>query len=137
MNIKDKKDIKILSSFLAIAGNSLNFFTFYKKRDLTYIQSLDCLSFGFVNESPIAYGHLDYISGKINDRWLGLCVAEEYVGKGIGKKMLLHLENKMISGSLIKLSVYKKNTYAVNFYKKNEYIIKTEKNNSYYMQKEF
>lgn len=61
---------------------------------------------------PVGYGHLDCDSGKM---WLGMCVFDDYVGKGYGKLILENLLNNR-EKHILYLTVDKDNFKAINLY---------------------
>lgn len=68
---------------------------------------------------PVGYGHLDFDSNKL---WLGMCVFDEYVGKGYGKTILENLIYNKGKNKLY-LSVDKDNFKAINLYLSNGFKI--------------
>ncbi|HTL83226.1 MAG TPA: GNAT family N-acetyltransferase [Bacteroidia bacterium] len=105
----------LLESFIRRAGESLKTFRYFEKRPLSVIQFHLCTWLIVENEVPVAYGHLDKEDGVI---WLGIAVADEARGKGLGKKMMQRLMDSAaaIGVQRIKLSVDHVNTAAIKLY---------------------
>ncbi len=109
-------DLEVLSEFIKTAGDSLKTFRYYEKRELSIISNHLLTILLFLNDKPIAYGHLEKEGNKT---WLGIMVAESEKGKGYGKFVMSHLisfckKNKLVS---IYLSVDKNNINAIHLYK--------------------
>lgn len=138
MNWVVKKDIGLLKDFLAGAGKSLKYFTFYISRDVEYIEQLDRAVFGVLEGKPVSYGHLDFIEGEESGRWIGLCVSEAFTGSGYGTLLLKRLEDLAVSSGvrMLRLSVYKNNTIAKTLYDSNSYTVVGDNGRSYFMEKE-
>lgn len=112
-------DIDSIKLFLENAGSSLNTFRYYEKRSFDIISEHVYTVILFDGEMPIGYGHLDD-SENSNTVWLGIALAEKYVGKGLGKLLLenLILEANNLNISNIKLSVDSNNVVAICLYEK-------------------
>jgi len=67
-----------------------------------------------------------------------IAVNDIYKGKGIGKKLILHLEENLRKSGvkLYGLSVRRENKNAIEFYKKTGYVIEFENRKSIYFYKE-
>jgi GNAT superfamily N-acetyltransferase len=106
----DFKYADILSILEKNPNTTINFRYFSKRTE-------ECLlnhkyHFILYDTYPVGYGHLDYDSEKT---WLGMCVFDDYVGKGYGKVILDNLiENRR--GEELFLSVDKENYRAINLY---------------------
>lgn len=126
-------NIELLKKFISL--NTSENFTYYSKRNTDIIKN-HVVTVILKNENDIiGYGHLDdeyYI-------WLGLCVLENYTGKGYGKKIINFLfeQAKINKIKELRLSVYAKNLTAFTLYKKVGFETLYVKNNSYYMVKKF
>lgn len=138
MNWLEDKSISILEGFLKGAGASLDLFTFYEKRPLDYINKLDCVMWGSLNNEVISYGHLDFVEEKEDQRWVGLCVSEKFNGNGFGKKTLEKLEKKAKEKGIkfLRLSLYKENKIAFSLYTRSEFKVYGVNSKSYFMIKE-
>jgi len=128
-------DVKLLEQFIAAAGTSLKSFRYFQKRPLEVIKNHLCTFLLLDDGEPVAYGHLDVseeatisslcgseekIAPTEKTIWLGIAVAEKYVGKGLGVMMMNQLisfakQNKVKE---IKLSVDNDNTPAIKLYEK-------------------
>lgn len=108
------QDEKRLREFLSIAGDSLKTFRFYEKRSTSFVDTLeDVLWVESPRGETIGYGHIDY-DGK--RRWLGICVAEKYRGRGIGKFIMKELIADAVSD--LHLAVDLENHGAFRLYQK-------------------
>jgi ribosomal-protein-alanine N-acetyltransferase len=111
-------------------------FRYFQKRDITCVNNHLITLLGLINNIPIAYGHIDYSQDE-NKYWLGICILEEYQGKGFGKAILselINLSNKEKIDELY-LSVDKDNINAISLYKKFGFEIIEEKPNFYFMKR--
>ena len=82
----------------------------------------------------MAYGHIDYSKDE-NKYWLGICLLEEYQGKGYGKQMmnaLIDIFNNTDIDTLY-LTVDKENSKAISMYKKYSFNIIDEEESYYIM----
>jgi ribosomal protein S18 acetylase RimI-like enzyme len=112
-------------------------FRYYEKRDISVIENHLVTIIGLEpNLIPIAYGHIDYCK-ETNIYWLGICILDEYQGKGFGNQMMIKLieifKEKQLSKELY-LTVDKDNQKAINLYKKFNFDL-IEDNNTYYKMK--
>ena len=110
-------DLAVLKNFIQNSGESLKTFRYYEKRDLKIISNHLLTILLFLNNKPIAYGHLEI---EDNKTWLGIMVSESEKGKGYGKVVMSHLISfcKKNKFSNIFLSVDKNNINAIHLYQK-------------------
>ncbi len=96
-----------------------NYFRYYTKRDISVIKDHIVTYIGIIQDKPIAYGHIDYSSSE-NKYWLGICLVDEYQGKGFGKQMMNALIYRFnnININTLYLTVDKDNVKAITLYKK-------------------
>ena len=137
-------DVKLLEQFIAGAGSSLKSFRYFQKRPLEVIKDHLCTFLLLDNEKPVAYGHLDVSdeatiashcgSEEKNQTiqktiWLGIAVAEEYVGLGLGVMMMNQLISfgKQNNVKEIKLSVDNDNIAAIKLYEKLGFVLLEKK----------
>jgi len=108
----NKNNISLLKNF---TNNKLpNSFRYFNKRPINIIENHILTILLLNNNIPIGYGHIDFEDNKY---WLGICILEEYQGKGNGKKIMDYLlNNKKIDK--IYLTVDKNNINAIKLYKK-------------------
>jgi len=126
-----RENIVYLSDFLN--NNISTFFRYYTKRDISVIKDHLVTYIGTIQGKAVAYGHIDYSKDE-NKYWLGICLLEEYQGKGFGKQMmntLIDTFNKTDINTLY-LTVDKDNTKAISMYKKYLFSIISE-GKTYYM----
>jgi GNAT superfamily N-acetyltransferase len=79
----------MISSFTANLAKGSIHFRYFAKRPVQVIhRHLATSIITDEQNTPVAYGHLE----KEDDiLWLGIAVADEHIGKGLGKMMLNHL----------------------------------------------
>lgn len=118
----------LLNEFL---NNSIpGTFRYFNKRSVNVISNHLITLILIDNNLPVGYAHIDYDDNKY---WFGICILENYQGKGYGKKLMEYIFNhkKITNIDKIYLTVDKINDIAINLYKKyNFYII--EENDSYF-----
>ena len=131
IDYRNKKDV---SKFIDLAGTSQNTFRYFKTRDISILKN-HLLTLLVYNEDkdPVGYGHLEPEDDKI---WLGICVIESALGKGIGKQIM----NELISfgndhNLCITLSVDFDNIPAITLYKKMGFKVIKNTKNIIYMEK--
>ncbi|MEP1032784.1 GNAT family N-acetyltransferase [Ekhidna sp.] len=114
--IKDAS-ISEVKNFLSNAGNSLDLFRYFGKRPINVIDNHVKTLIVKKKEQVIGYGHLDPEKEKL---WLGICVAERFKGKGIGRMILEELLDsaKYLNHDEIWLSVDNDNFGAITLYEK-------------------
>jgi ribosomal protein S18 acetylase RimI-like enzyme len=122
---------RYLTDFLS--NNISTFFRYYTKRDISVIKDHLVTYIGIVKGNPVAYGHIDYSKDE-NKYWLGICLLEEYQGKGYGKQMMNSLIDIFNTTNIdtLYLTVDKNNSKAISMYKKYFFSIIAE-GESYYM----
>jgi GNAT superfamily N-acetyltransferase len=125
----DKQHLQI---FLSNCTNELETFRYFKKRKLDIIDSHLLSNLVFLDETPIAYFHLE----KENDLiWFGICVSKQYQSYGIGSLILNNVISfaKLNNITNLHLTVDCENTMAVNLYIKYKFKIKKIKDNVIHM----
>jgi len=130
------KNEEVLRSFLEKSEKARENFSFYLNRPLLYITTLEKVVWGKLGNTIVSYGHLDRINSE--RCWVGLCVSDDYQGKGFGRKTLKRLfcEASGIGLKYLNLSVYKSNAPAINLYKSEGFLKVEEENNNFFMEKE-
>ncbi len=129
---KESKDLKIFVSNLSVSSDT---FTYFKSRCFDVLDNHILTVLGYINNSPVAYGHLD----KDGDTtWLGICVVGSEVRKGYGKKMMDFLIDSANKKKVdLKLSVKKDNKVAVKFYKNYSFNIVSQDEKNVFMEKKY
>ncbi|MBO0937946.1 GNAT family N-acetyltransferase [Fibrella sp. HMF5335] len=126
-----KDNLILLNDFLARLGEGVRSFRYFEKRPLEVVVD-HLLAVVLVDETsgPLAYGHLEREDGVL---WLGIAVAEEQKGKGIGKLMMHYLINfaREHNEKTINLTVDKSNAVAAHLYESFGFVISDEKHNYY------
>lgn len=115
-------DTALVQSFLDHAGDSLETFRYFKSRPLSIIANhlLTCV---YVENGLVAgYGHLDKEG---TDIWLGIAVTQQFRNRGIGSKIFKFLIESSIEYGVkvVKLTVDKSNSAAINLYQKYGFVI--------------
>jgi len=106
-------------------------FTYFQTRNKEVINDHIVTLLGFINEVPVAYGHLDYDKDLI---WLGIAISKDYRKLGLGKKMMQELINESHVNNLnrIFLSVKNDNFIAKKLYKSFNFKLYKESSDSEY-----
>ena len=95
-------------------SESLKSFRYFNKRKPEdAIKSHIATYITYKDGEAAAYGHLDR---EVDTVWLGICVADSFIGQGLGKEMMSLLVNSY--AGRIKLSVDPDNLAAISLYKK-------------------
>lgn len=131
-NSINNKNIYLLERFIKL-NNSKNF-RYFENRNINIIKNhIITLILTDKNENIIGYGHLDFEE----NIWLGICVCENYRGKGFGKKIMNYLLEYAKNNNIKKiyLTVDKDNIIAKNLYEKNKFIVEKETDNFFKMVK--
>ena len=132
-NLINNKNIYLLKEF--IQNEKSENFRYYQNRNINVIKN-HILTLILTNEMKniIGYGHLDSEENKI---WLGICVCENYRGKGYGKKIMNYILGFAKNNNLekIHLTVDKNNLVAKKLYEKNNFIIEKENEKFFKMVK--
>ncbi|MCB0507850.1 MAG: GNAT family N-acetyltransferase [Chitinophagales bacterium] len=125
----------LLELFLQKMGNSKHSFRYFESRSLDILQQHVITLLYVEDDEPIAYGHLDKEDDIV---WLGIAVAENQKGKGLGNKIMQALiENaKQLYVEKIRLSVDKDNAIAIKLYEKFGFKMISENQKSYFMEKQ-
>lgn len=133
LKIVNKENISLLKTFISKMGSSSKTFRYFDKRDLDCIKNHLVCYIILKNGEPVAYGHLDREGENI---WLGVCVIEEQIGHGYGKKIMSHLTKFAKETNLrkIQLSVDKENQNAIKMYCNFGFSKKEEAKNYYLME---
>jgi len=114
MEIVRTQEEYVVELFLKSAGKSLLTFRYFQTRPTSVISGHLVTLVGVEGADVIAYGHLDPEGGKT---WLGVCVSEEWRGKGKGREIVSSLlEFGDRGGIVISLAVDNDNIPAVKLY---------------------
>lgn len=127
----NKENIHLIDEFLIVLGDGAESFRYFAKRPVEIVLK-HLLTVIMIDERklPVAYGHLDKEGA---DLWLGIAVAHNMQGIGLGKKMLDYLidyarRQEEIS---IMLTVDKLNSRAIRLYEANNFVRTVEKDHYY------
>lgn len=124
---QDDKDL--LQQFLSKATEARKSFRYFESRDISILKNHVYTLLALEKGDPVGYGHLDFEKNV----WLGICVADEAQGKGVGKLIMQKLvevarEKKI---TIVKLSVDKQNKSAISLYQKYGFQVVDASNQSY------
>ena len=127
----NKNNINYLENF--IQNELPSTFRYFKSRNIDIIKNHIITIILVVDELSIGYAHIDYE----NKYWFGICILDEYQGKGFGKEIMEYIFNnkKIINLEEIYLSVDKINEKAIKLYKNFNFNIIEENDNFYIMKK--
>lgn len=109
-------DLSIIEELFNGAGNSTNTFRYFNSRPYNVISNHLLTIVAFKDGMPVGYGHLDREDEKV---WLGIAVAENSKGLGLGKKIMTALTTYADKESIpeISLTVDEINVVAIKLYK--------------------
>lgn len=119
----DSNDTRFVRRFLEVMGDSDNRFRYFATRPLSVIANhLFTLVVLDSGGDPVGYGHLDPEDDNV---WLGVCVAEEHRGKGLGKAVVRRLlsEASRRYVKVVSLSVDEDNLKAISLYLKFGFVL--------------
>jgi len=124
-----------VEKFLLSAGESLNSFRYFSKRNISVIDS-HILTILYRNDDKyVGYGHLDREGDRI---WLGICLAEDERGKGIGKIVMQDLTKFAKTRGLdVNLLVDNENTRAISLYQKFGFVNQSQLEKMTFMRASF
>jgi len=128
----NNQNIQYLKKIISLITAS-KFFRYYTTRNIEVIKNHKLTIIGLINDNPIAYGHIDH-QGETN--WVGLCVLDEFQGKGYGKQIFSYLLEYVKINNIknIQLSVDIDNYKALNLYLKHNFKISDITNKHYIMK---
>ena len=108
-------EIDLLKTCLENLGDSKINFRYFDKRPFSIIQNHLVTAIMIYNGEPVGYGHLDKENNVV---WLGIAIAENFQGKGLGKKMMYFLLDFALKKGVhdISLTVDEKNFTAIRLY---------------------
>jgi len=114
------KDISCIEKFLGNCNKSLKTFRYFSSRDISESlknhKSTVILTY---EDEPIGYAHLDRDSECL---WLGVCVADNYVGRGFGGLLIKEILLRNKPEEKITLTVDRDNNSAINLYRKHGFV---------------
>ena len=126
MNIVEinKNNRFLINDFLN--NNIPSTFRYFNKRTIDVVDNHIITILLLVNNLPIGYAHIDF---EDNKHWFGICILDNYQGKGYGKKIMEYIFNheKIKNIDNIYLTVDKINTIAIYLYIKFNFKIIEEK----------
>ena len=123
----------LLNNF--ILNNKLPYtFRYFNKRNLNVINNHLITIILLDKDLPVGYAHIDFDDNKY---WFGICILEEYQGKGYGKKVMKYIFNneKIKNIDKIYLTVDKINTVAIKLYTNFDFIVNEDFETYYKMIK--
>jgi ribosomal protein S18 acetylase RimI-like enzyme len=123
----------LLNNF--ILNNKLPYtFRYFNKRNINVINNHLITIILLDKDLPVGYAHIDFDD---NTYWFGICILEEYQGKGYGKKVMKYIFNneKIKNIDKIYLTVDKINTVAIKLYTNFDFIVNEDFETYYKMIK--
>jgi ribosomal protein S18 acetylase RimI-like enzyme len=125
----------IIKNFLSLCKESLKTFRYFKTRKIEQaITNHEHTIVLQVDGQYLGYAHIDI---ECNNRWFGICVADNYIGKGIGKILMREILLRNRSKPL-RLSVDSDNSSAIILYERSGFQrIELLENNSILMELKF
>ena len=123
----------LLNNF--ILNNKLPYtFRYFNKRNINVINNHLITIILLDKDLPVGYAHIDFDDNKY---WFGICILEEYQGKGYGKKVMKYIFNneKIKNIDKIYLTVDKINTVAIKLYTNFDFIVNEDFETYYKMIK--
>ena len=126
----DNDNIHYLQNF--ISNECPATFRYFKTRNIEIIKNHVITIILLVDGLSIGYAHIDYD----NKYWFGICILENYQGKGFGRQMMEYLFNHQKVKNLqeVILSVDKINDKAIRLYKTFNFSI-IEEHDKFYIMK--
>ena len=126
----DNDNIHYLQNF--ISNECPGTFRYFKTRNIDIIKNHVITIILLVDGLSIGYAHIDYD----NKYWFGICILENYQGKGFGKQMMEYIFNHQKVKNLqeVILSVDKINDKAIRLYKRFNFIV-IEEHDKFYIMK--
>ncbi|MBD3636688.1 MAG: GNAT family N-acetyltransferase [Crocinitomicaceae bacterium] len=117
-----------LELFLRDLGASKESFRYFESRPLAIIRNHLVTFLGWVNDKPVAYGHLDPEDGIV---WLGIAVAQSHKGHGYGNLMMQALVEAARTSNIaeIYLTVDHENETAQYLYEKFGFKVEEDREN--------
>lgn len=110
---------KDLNAFIDNMGKSADTFRYFKTRNISCLKNhiITKLVYDVNSAYPIGYAHIDQELGK---NWFGICIAESFIGKGVGFELMYNVIQDYDSKfkDPLYLTVDNINMNAINLYKK-------------------
>ncbi len=140
MNILEinTNNILYLEKFISLFNkndNNLIYFRYFNNKLIDKITEYHYKTLLYIiNDTPVGYAHIDF--DIINNKyWFGICVLEEYQGKGIGTKLINYVINIFKTSNINKLylTVDINNTKALKLYTKHNFNILRSNKTSHLM----
>jgi RimJ/RimL family protein N-acetyltransferase len=133
MKIERTHDSALVERFIETAGKSLETFRYFSTRPTSVIANHLITLVGTEGGVPVAYGHLDPENGCT---WLGVCVAEKWVGTGKGAEVVSSLLGFSDAGGLlVSLTVDEDNLRARKLYEKLGFVLKRQNLKTMYYER--
>jgi len=114
------KNIELIYDFLSRCKYSLKTFRYFATRRVEDViilhKATAVLSYDNI---IVGYAHLDRDPECL---WLGICIADDYIGRGFGNLLMKEILLKNKPEEKITLTVDKNNNSAINLYKKHGFV---------------
>lgn len=115
VRVSINENFNLLEKFIHSLGQEKESFRYFETREVSSIKNhlITCLIVD--NDTPIGYGHIDF-DGTIF--WLGICILQNFQGRGIGRYIIRALINECKNKNIgsIYLTVDKENISAIKLY---------------------
>jgi ribosomal protein S18 acetylase RimI-like enzyme len=107
-------------------------FRYFNKRSCTIIKNHLITVLLFVSNESVGYAHIDMADDK---HWFGICILDNYQGKGYGKYLIKYILNNPKTQTInkIHLTVDKNNNVAIQLYLKYNFKFASETDSYYVM----
>lgn len=121
----DRSSLPLLSTLIDRLGSGAETFRYFDRRPIDIVLTHEAALLMVDGEEPVAYGHLEREGELV---WLGVAVAQPYIGQGRGKQMVQALldQARAINIAVIYLTVDKTNILAINLYKRLGFVVDSE-----------
>lgn len=117
----NEAQLGLLEHFLTKLGDGAGTFRYFAKRPAAIVLTHLYAGLLLDNDEPVAYGHLEKDGETL---WLGIAVAQQQRGRGIGRQLLSHLLTvaKELNEPMVCLTVDKTNQSAIKLYEKQGFV---------------
>jgi ribosomal protein S18 acetylase RimI-like enzyme len=128
-----EQNAELITEFLGSCKKSLETFRYYNKRNIKEaVQNHEVTIVSIIDDKVVGYGHLD---PEADNMWLGICVADDYVGMGLGKVLMGELLKNV--GQNIVLTVDNNNIGAIKLYERFGFVKKQDLGKILLMEKTY
>lgn len=135
IRIEPLKELYKLSKFCEERiSNGGHYFRYFDTRPVSVCENHILTLVAMLDDEIIGYGHLDPEYEKV---WLGICISDMHVGKGLGKRIMKKLiDYADINLMKLHLTVDKDNLTAIYLYRIYGFEIETDLGDKYFMNRD-